>query len=663
MHARLRFALAATFALTSTALARAASAQTLAFSEDWETDASRWRAVDTNPIALERDATSAVCSSRFQRETVRIGGGRVFVRAGIAVHGGGRYCLTAWVRGSAGTQPFMGINLSDAAGAPGAEHWLIGRAPYGTNYTGLGVVDAPSDAAWHWLAAPFTVEATAQFVVIKNELFSAGAAGTADFDEIQLWEGACPSAPRGAAHAACGTATPVCTPLGACVQCAASSDCRAPTPLCDTARSVCVGCRADTDCSGSTRFCDAARSVCVACRRAADCGGATPVCDATRSVCVACRSDGDCGGATPACLASGACGQCSSTNTSQCTGDRGVCDAMTNTCAQCASGDVRACSASGAGAACVMGACGCATDADCGAAGSGRVCDAMTRRCVAGCSPAMGRNGCPDGQFCTSDDTTGTRVGACTATCNFDGDCARAMADRPLCVTGDAGANRCGECRADADCAGRSGGRTRCDAETNACVECTSSRLDACSAMGRGAACVMGVCGCATDAQCGGAGSGRVCDIATNACVPGCRAGDDTCPSGSRCVGATSSATGRCEAVPDAETDVAGDTGDDATADVTLDDVARDVTTDANVDVAPDAATDAAKVEDVAGDAAQDLGVRDAALTSGAANDGCGCTAPGRASGGARGLWLALAAVFAVRRRRAKRGSRSLALP
>lgn len=239
------------------ALAQRASAQSLVFGETWEGDAARWRAVDTSPINLLRDATTAVCSSRYQRETVPFMGGRLFVRAGVAVRGGERYCLTAWVRGSTGTQPFLGINLVDAAGTLDAEHWLIGRAPYATNYAGLTVVDVPADGAWHWLAAPFTFESTAQFVVIKDELFLAGAAGSADFDDIQLWQGACPATPQGAAHAACPASAPVCTSSGACVQCAADSDCGDASSgrVCDSTSSACVpGCReGGNGCPGGQR--------------------------------------------------------------------------------------------------------------------------------------------------------------------------------------------------------------------------------------------------------------------------------------------------------------------------------------------------------------------------------------------------------------------------
>ena len=52
-----------------------------------------------------------------------------------------------------------------------------------------------------------------------------------------------------------------------------------------------------------------------------------PVCNTTTHACRACAGDGDCGGATPACQSTGACGQCSATNASACTGATPVCDA------------------------------------------------------------------------------------------------------------------------------------------------------------------------------------------------------------------------------------------------------------------------------------------------------------------------------------------------
>lgn len=613
---------ACVLATVSIAAPRAASAQMRIFAEDWEAGADRWRTTDSMPIAIPRDM--GVCSSLFQRETTLTGGGRTFTRAGIAVTGGRAYCLTSWVRGSTGTQPFLGINLSNSAGAVGAEHWLIGRAPYNNGY-GASVTNAPSDGVWHWVSAPFTVESTATHVVIKDELFSGGSAGTADFDDIQLWEGGCPTTPQGAAHVMCAGDTAVCSVDGRCVQCTTSSQCTGATPVCDTARNRCVGCLADGDCAAPTARCDSARNVCVACRTGADCGGTTPVCS-PEGACGACMSDSDCGGMTPACQASGACGECSMSNATRCTGDRPVC---------------------------VAGACGCARDADCGDARSGRVCDAMTRSCVAGCSPAMGRNGCPDGRFCTSDDPSGARVGQCTMTCNFDGDCVRAMPTRPLCLAGDADMSRCVVCRTAGDCAGRPGGRTTCDPVSNECVECTRDDASRCMRAGRGALCLTdGTCGCATDTDCGDASSGRVCNAAMHVCEPGCRDGGNGCPTGQICT------MGRCEMapVPDAGADVsAADVSDsavDVSQDVGVDAVAADVVADARVaDVAADVVPDVAPTDTapVAMDAPQDTGT----VTTLVQGDGCGCRAAGSSGrdGAAVGL-SALVAVLSARRRR-----------
>ncbi|MDI3283792.1 MopE-related protein [Polyangium sp. 15x6] len=61
----------------------------------------------------------------------------------------------------------------------------------------------------------------------------------------------------------------------------------------------------------------------------------------------------------------------------------------------------------------------CAKDADCGAPGSGRVCDIPARVCQAGCRGAAG-NGCPAGSFCTSETS---QLGVCepVPTVGFEG--------------------------------------------------------------------------------------------------------------------------------------------------------------------------------------------------------------------------------------------------
>src|SRR6185503_20815472 len=109
-------------------------------------------------------------------------------------------------------------------------------------------------------------------------------------------------------------------------------------------------------------------------------------------------------------------------------------------CTTGAGGDSSACATNPDGHLCQSGAtagsvfCGCASDADCGSATSGRICDGVTHLCVDGCARATGRNGCPTDRFCTSNSAA---AGTCTVGCDFDPDCAT-MTGLPYCQGGGA---------------------------------------------------------------------------------------------------------------------------------------------------------------------------------------------------------------------------------
>src|SRR5207248_1752126 len=115
-------------------LARPAQAQTLVFSEDWESGSGNWTVRNTaGPIVIQSDAS--ICSSKYQHETLPASGGRVFTTNGIPATNGTPYCLTAWVRGSVaaspGTEPFIGVMQSDVNGNNRTnEHFLIGHTGY-----------------------------------------------------------------------------------------------------------------------------------------------------------------------------------------------------------------------------------------------------------------------------------------------------------------------------------------------------------------------------------------------------------------------------------------------------------------------------------------------------------------------------------------------------
>ncbi len=229
----------------------------------------------------------------------------------------------------------------------------------------------------------------------------------------------------------------------------------------------------------------------------------------------ACRATG-----TRVCAMSGGGATCSATER---TSSVEVCDGVDNDCDGMIDEDPSMlCAGNMSGAACVPSMmdsafCGCATDADCGNATSGRICNAETRRCVDGCAVGTGRNGCPTGQFCTSNDPA--RTGACTTTCNFDQDCNAISTARPHCLTSDAGtASLCAECVTDEHCAGRSDNRVRCVGPDHTCAQCTTTSRDACTAAGLGSACLStGLCGCTSDADCQ---ADRRCNSTMNACEP-----------------------------------------------------------------------------------------------------------------------------------------------
>ncbi|HXJ22657.1 MAG TPA: hypothetical protein VMT03_20740 [Polyangia bacterium] len=180
-----------------------ASCEASVFTEDWESGSGAWHAVDGNGITLTSDGSA--CDA-FQRETISFSGGRVYTNLGTAVSAGTTYCLTAWVRGTPDAVPFLGFQISSASGNPtGAEHWLIGLPGYTTGYPGNDTVaGVTSDGNWAYYSKSFTMDAGTSDVVLKDENFGSGAA---DFDQIQLWAGACPAAPT----SLCAAPAPSCT--------------------------------------------------------------------------------------------------------------------------------------------------------------------------------------------------------------------------------------------------------------------------------------------------------------------------------------------------------------------------------------------------------------------------------------------------------------------
>lgn len=200
--------------------------------------------------------------------------------------------------------------------------------------------------------------------------------------------------------------------------CASPSDC--PTGFCDPTRHVCVGCLSNADCRGPAPVCDHAAGFCGACT--ADHGASSGLaCSAAHPVCV---TAGPHNGECTECSAGNA-SACTTASRPACTVSLGLCGCGTDT--DCAAGlycdhDVAAegwcvygCHVVGGVDRCAPGShCDardgsignckpgeCTVDADCGAAASGRICNATA--CVDGCRGAGG-NGCPSSLVCSSPD-------------------------------------------------------------------------------------------------------------------------------------------------------------------------------------------------------------------------------------------------------------------
>lgn len=340
--------------LASVAFLAAALVPSLAsaqiFKETWENGGARW----TNNPPLVSDASA---TKTFQRETVNTGGGRVATVQPIAVQASTKYCLASWIRGTAnaGTSPFIGIQTNVT------EHWLIGGTVFPDSYGGQ-VTPVVSDGAWHWYAREFTTTAAETSLQIKDEKYQGSAAATADFDDIELYLGACPAAPRnvpGENTFCAGTKPIVDLAANACLGCAgdngqagqAGATCAAATPFC-AADGSCGKCGADADCAGHAtgKFCGVASGACSNyCEKDAQCGAGT-YCDLSGFAGGACMPQAANGAPIPGnvCTPAAATSSCLS----------GVCDLGSKTCGSKAGGP-------------------CTTDAQC----TEGFCDAATKVC------------------------------------------------------------------------------------------------------------------------------------------------------------------------------------------------------------------------------------------------------------------------------------------
>lgn len=407
---------------------------------------------------------------------------------------------------------------------------------------------------------------------------------------------------------------------GSCVACVVDGDCGDAHSglICNSGHACVLGCRGDGNGCSTGLSCtstDASPGKCVGCLTDANCGGPKSgiVCDLEKQVCaVGCKGTGNgCTGnlvCTSTNSTAGSCTGCA--HDSDCGPANGgaVCDTSTHTCqAGC-----RAVSGSGCAGNLVctstaneIGSCvGCLTDANCGDLKSGIVCDVSTRQCTVGCRGSEG-NGCSGDLVCTSADN---KIGTCAA-----------------CVT-------------DSNCGGAKSG-VFCNSETLSCQVGCHSGGNGCSVNlvcstldGTAGKCA----GCGSDADCGPAHSGIVCNLDTTTCIAGCRGSDGNgCAAGFECSSADDSVGNCVVSAPVSEASDGGAGGESG-----------EVT--ANGGTGAHAGTVA---EGVAGSGAAGGNkiIRNFDI------DDCACSVPGQTSQGSSARWLAglaLVGMMLARRRR-----------
>ncbi len=197
----------------------------------------------------------------------------------------------------------------------------------------------------------------------------------------------------------------------ACASCSAGAPCVNPKPVCNS-NAVCEPCSTDGQCAlrQSGSFCALAAPLtgqCVQCTPTdlSNCNGSAPLCNPTTGTCVACLKDAACGDPhKPLCdLDSMACAPCAADHGA---GAHLACPSaampacqtsgvLAGTCTECSSSQMSLCTSDRPLCLAASGTCGCAADADCGAPGSGRSCNAGV--CVGGLDAGLDAGGHSDG--------------------------------------------------------------------------------------------------------------------------------------------------------------------------------------------------------------------------------------------------------------------------
>ena len=149
----------------------------------------------SDPVTLIEDPTAP--SPRTVQKIARLDGGGNYFSPMIPLPGGATYCMAGWIRWESGGWPFIGIDKFGASGNGLGENWLIGTPGYSSGDVGGQVAGVPATATgWNWYSKTINLPSGTAQVRLKTELWNGASKGGAPlgfFDDIAIFDGACPA--------------------------------------------------------------------------------------------------------------------------------------------------------------------------------------------------------------------------------------------------------------------------------------------------------------------------------------------------------------------------------------------------------------------------------------------------------------------------------------
>lgn len=322
-----------------TVASSAAAAPTLIFSEDWEGNAAqialRWRGsavcnqiqngVGADGALLPTSADATSCSGPIVRDDKGWSGGRMYTNTNAAIFpptvvANDEFCVTAWIRAAAASDPYIGINFGPTAGgkvdlvnnsAANGEHYLIGGAGGFADGYGGNATAVVKDGTWRRYTKQFKVVAADLTVLGQTtnrfnlKFVNFGGTnvcpvtpptiGTMDVDDVRIYKLAagdtCPALGADETpHETCATTKPICNSAAVgtqkvykCAECGsafgagmATSCPVATSPVCIAAgaeKGSCKACAEDLGVTGAVAACGLAAN--PFCKNDGSCGKCT----------------------------------------------------------------------------------------------------------------------------------------------------------------------------------------------------------------------------------------------------------------------------------------------------------------------------------------------------------------------------------------------------